>query len=82
VQPEPAPVPRPAAAPPPPPEPDPAPVAITSLRFHIDEETGKTIVSVVDPSTGQVVRQIPSEEALALARHLGDAHGVLVNLKA
>jgi flagellar protein FlaG len=40
-----------------------------SLSFSVDENTGKTIVRVVS-STGELVRQIPSEEALAIAATL------------
>jgi flagellar protein FlaG len=43
------------------------------LSFSVDEATGKTIVRVVDRDTGQLVRQIPSEEALALAARLDGA---------
>lgn len=41
----------------------------SSLSFSVDENTGKTIVRVVS-STGELVRQIPSEEALAIAASL------------
>src|SRR5690349_16429862 len=41
----------------------------SSLSFSVDESTGKTIVRVVS-STGELVRQIPSEEALAIAASL------------
>jgi flagellar protein FlaG len=57
------------------------PPAATSLRFHVDEDTGKTIVSVVDPASGEVLRQIPNDEALAIAKALGREHGALVDLK-
>ncbi len=40
------------------------------LRFSIDEETGRTVVRVVDSATQEVIRQIPPEEVLALAREL------------
>jgi flagellar protein FlaG len=40
------------------------------LRFMIDEASGRTVVQVVQPSTGEVVRQIPSEEMLAIASRL------------
>jgi len=40
------------------------------LRFSIDEETGRTVVRVVDSATQEVLRQIPPEEVLALAREL------------
>ena len=41
-----------------------------NLSFSVDQTTGKTIVRVVRAGTGEVVRQIPSEEALAIAASL------------
>jgi flagellar protein FlaG len=41
-----------------------------SLQFNIDEDSGHTIIRVVDANTDEVIRQIPSEEVLALARHI------------
>ena len=38
-----------------------------NLSFFVDSSTGKTIVQVLRESTGEIVRQIPSEEALAIA---------------
>jgi len=58
------------------------------MKFHIDDATGRVIVQVVDSNTQEVVRQIPSEEMLAIARHLADsienneAKGFLIELKA
>lgn len=49
------------------------------LAFSVDEVTGKTVVRVMDQTTGSVVRQIPSEEALALAARL-DADPTLASL--
>jgi flagellar protein FlaG len=40
------------------------------LNFSIDEKLGKTVVTVVDQSTGDVIRQIPSEDMLELSRNL------------
>ena len=42
----------------------------SNLSFSVDEGTGKTVVRVVRSSTGELVRQIPSEEALAIAASL------------
>ena len=42
------------------------------LYFSIDEESEKTVVTVVDESTGDVIRQIPTEDMLELARDLTD----------
>jgi len=42
------------------------------LRFNIDRETGETIVKVIDRQTEEVIRQIPDELFLKLARHLNE----------
>ena len=39
-----------------------------SVRISKDETSGHMIVQLVDPSTGEVIRTLPSEELLRLAR--------------
>jgi flagellar protein FlaG len=41
-----------------------------SLQFQVDEISGRTVITVINSTTNQVVRQIPSEELLAVARNL------------
>lgn len=38
------------------------------LQFEIDSDSGQTLIKVIDPETDEIVRQIPSEEAVARAR--------------
>lgn len=38
------------------------------LHISVDEESGQTVVRVIDPVSKEVIRQIPREEILALAR--------------
>jgi flagellar protein FlaG len=52
-----------------------------SFRFQVDDASGRTIVRIVNPETGEIVRQIPSEDVLAAARALRDA-GSLLDLRA
>ena len=52
---------------------------VQNLKFSIDEDTGKTVVKIVDIQTQEVIRQIPSEEAITIARTLGNIQGVLFN---
>ena len=52
-----------------------------SLNFSIDGQTGYNIVRVTNPSTGEVVRQLPSDELLRLAHSLSEI-SALVNQKA
>jgi len=40
----------------------------SSVRIHKDESSGHMIVQLVDPDTGEVIRTLPSEELLRLAR--------------
>ncbi|HNQ58761.1 MAG: hypothetical protein DPW12_12070 [Rhodocyclaceae bacterium] len=58
-----------------------APVA-RSLQFSVDDATGKTVVRVVDAATQEVIRQMPSEEVLAVARALDRLQGLLLKGKA
>lgn len=40
------------------------------LQFSIDEESGRSIVKIIDSQSDEVIKQIPSEEIMAIARHL------------
>lgn len=40
----------------------------SNLEFSIDEDTNKTVVKVVEAETGKIIRQFPSQEALAISR--------------
>lgn len=51
-----------------------------SVQFLVDGD--KTIVKVIDPKTNQIIRQIPSEEALAIAENLDKLQGLLINSRA
>ncbi|WP_372718324.1 flagellar protein FlaG [Immundisolibacter sp.] len=48
------------------------------LHFRIDEDSGMTVVRVVNKDTGELVRQIPNQEVLDLAEHLQDNAGALL----
>jgi uncharacterized FlaG/YvyC family protein len=41
-----------------------------SINFRVDPGSGRTIVSVVDATTGEVIRQVPGEDALKLAEKI------------
>lgn len=40
------------------------------LQFSVDKDSGVTVVKVIDSKTDKVIRQIPNEETLKLARSL------------
>ncbi|WP_069861353.1 MULTISPECIES: flagellar protein FlaG [Pseudomonas] len=46
-----------------------------NLAFSIDESTGEVVVKVMAADSGEVIRQIPSEEALRLAQSLKESEG-------
>ncbi|MCU8104588.1 flagellar protein FlaG [Shewanella sp. SM101] len=52
------------------------------LAFKVDENSGQAVVTVLDRDTGDVIRQMPSEEALALAEKLSEVTGLLMKTEA
>ena len=41
-----------------------------SLQISVDQDLGSTVITVMDSDTDEIVRQIPSEEVLQIARFL------------
>lgn len=54
----------------------------SDIEFSVDEESGRTIVKVIDRETEDVIRQIPSQEMLDLAKALDRLQGILIKQKA
>ncbi|MDS4013412.1 MAG: flagellar protein FlaG [Candidatus Accumulibacter sp.] len=52
------------------------------INFSIDEQSGIRVVKVLDTATNEVVRQIPSEEVVAIARALDKLQGLFLRDKA
>jgi len=58
------------------------------VDFSVDDATGRVVVRVIDSESEEVIRQIPSEEMLAISRHLLESleteqpKGFLIELKA
>lgn len=53
-----------------------------NLNFALDESSGRVVVKVTDGVSGEVIRQIPSEEALRLAEHLDEVRSLLFKAEA
>lgn len=53
-----------------------------NLNFSLDDSTGRVVVKVTDGLSGDVIRQIPSEEALRLAESLEQARSLLFKAEA
>lgn len=57
----------------------------TDIKFVVDKSTGTYYFKIIDPETKEVIRQVPSEEVLAMARKLREltnsrnASGVLMD---
>jgi flagellar protein FlaG len=49
------------------------------LNFQLDDTSGRTIIRVTNPETGEVIRQIPSEEVLRLAASIRTSGFQLIN---
>lgn len=47
------------------------------LQFNVNKELGSIVVKVVDPSTNQVVKEIPSEEIQNLKIRIRKAIGII-----
>lgn len=54
-----------------------------ALEFSVDEESDRLVVKLKDGETGEVIRQIPSDETLAISRYIADVQqGLLLSQKA
>ena len=49
------------------------------LEFKVDSRSSNVIVRVIESSTGKVIRQIPSEEAIAISQSLDHMRGLLLH---
>jgi flagellar protein FlaG len=53
-----------------------------NLNFALDDSSGRVVVKVTDGVSGEVIRQIPSEDALRLAESLEEARSLLFKAEA
>ncbi|MBW8370570.1 MAG: flagellar protein FlaG [Thiobacillus sp.] len=54
----------------------------SSLHFSLDQDSGRTVVKMVDTQTEEVLRQFPSEEMLAISKSIDRMQGLLINRQA
>lgn len=50
-----------------------------SLQFQVDEDSGRDVIKVLDKTTGDVIKQYPSEEVLSLVSKLSETAGLLID---
>jgi flagellar protein FlaG len=53
-----------------------------SLQFRVDQATGQMIVTIRDDETGEIIRQVPGEDALRIAQRIEDQLSALLDEKA
>ncbi len=53
-----------------------------NLQFSVDKDLNRTVIRVVDTDTKQVIRQIPSEEMLAIARRTDASASAILDVLA
>ena len=56
--------------------------ASSDLQFSVEGENKDVVVRVVDSQTKEVIRQIPSEEMVAISKAMDNLSGLLVQQKA
>ena len=56
--------------------------SFSDLRISIDETLNRPVIRVVNANSGELVRQVPSEEALRIAKRLDALSGLLIRDKA
>ena len=50
-----------------------------NLEFSVDNDANEVVVKVIDQQTRQVLRQIPTQEALEISKSLDKLQGLLIN---
>ena len=53
-----------------------------ALEFSLNDDTDQIVVKIVDRETKEVIRQMPSEEMIALAKALDSLKGLFVKQNA
>ncbi len=48
------------------------------LKFTLDEESGRSVITVIDSQSNKVIRQIPEEVTLSLAQKLNNEEPLLL----
>lgn len=52
------------------------------LSFSVDKDTNRTVVKVLERDSGEVIRQIPAEEVLKIAKMLDELKGLIIREEA
>ena len=52
------------------------------LEIEIDSDSHKAVIKILNGESGEIIRQIPAQELLDLAKHLDDPKGFLIQERA
>jgi len=53
-----------------------------TLKFSRDDDTGMTVIKMIDQTTGETVTQLPSQAVLQISAYLGKLQGLVFSHKA
>lgn len=51
------------------------------VEFEVNEASSRIVTRIIDQESGEVLRQIPAEEVLAIAERLDELQGRLIDLE-
>ena len=51
------------------------------LEFSVDKDSGRDVIKVLDKTSGELIKQYPTEEVLSLVAKLSEATGNFVDSK-
>ena len=54
---------------------------LQTIQFSIDQESDRLVVKVIDTATQKILRQMPNEAALNVAKTFDSLKGLIVSLK-
>lgn len=54
----------------------------TGMRFDVDEDAQRVVVSIIDSATGEVLRTVPSDAVVRVAKMIVQLQGKSINTQA
>jgi flagellar protein FlaG len=55
---------------------------LNGIEFSQDKDTGQTLVKIIDTTSGKVIRQIPTAQAVEISKDISKLQGLLIKDKA
>ena len=56
-------------------------IKMSKLKYHIDEETQRISIKIIDKDTDKVIREVPPEETLEAIKKIWEIAGIIVDEK-